>query len=500
MAMTSRPTSQQYINIPDPAIFCPRHGYPDPYWEPPIVTPDPAQTGDEIILLCDDMSPGFINLAMSVSSGYRQIQVFDEFENVVFTKNDWGTEYYTYWFPTQGTGAYYIVKLTCVTLSASIYSMTFGSVTGYQKDYRVLQAKYFTPQLNTLANVYSGFNAIKEVAFFGSLNYVTNASSCFYNSAIRKIVWPTSMTTLVNLTSMFYGTKSLKKMVFPETMQATTFTDIFRESNIEEIVWPKYINSLTIIQAACYNCYNLAKVTQPLELTACTNISNIYYNCYALESNIVWPEMTGLLTASNAHYNCKNVKLIKFQGISDSLTNISNVARGCLTLNEFYFPDSIDSCNIITTALYDCPLLTKVTMPTSWAALPDSWGDIAGYSYLLREITTCNTFSTTSVYFGLWSHKLTAFQQPTLRVKRFLVGYSASNKSPLTTLEIDWANSDYSYSVAPQITIHANLGADELNRIFTALPAMSKGILVSSNPGFATCDKTIATAKGWTVS
>lgn len=500
MAMTTRPASQQYIDIPDPAFFCPRHGYPDPYWEPPIVTPDPAQTGDEIILLCDDMAPGFINLAMSVSSGYRQIQISDEGGNVIFTKNDWGTEYYTYWFPTQGTGAYYIVKLTCVTSSASIYSMTFGSVTGYQKDYRVLQAKYYTPQLNTLLSVYSGFNAIKEVAFFGTLNYVTNASNCFYNSAIRKVVWPTSMTALVNLTSMFYGTKSLKKMVLPETMQATTFTDIFRESNIEEIVWPKYLNSLTIMQGACYNCYNLTKVTQPLELNACTNISSVFYNCYALESNIVWPETTGLTTCSNAHYNCKNVKLIKFQGTSNSLTTIGNVARGCLTLNEFYFPDSINACNVITSALYDCPLLTKVTMPTSWTSFPDSWGDIAGYSYILKEITTCNAFSTSSVLFSLWSHKLTAFQQPTLRVKRLQIGFDASKKAPLTSLEIDWANSDYSYATGPQISIFANLNATELNRIFTALPIMTKEIKVSSNPGYATCDITIATAKGWTVS
>ena len=47
----------------------------------------------------------------------------------------------------------------------------------------------------------------------------------------------------------------------------------------------------------------------------------------------------------------------------------------------------------------------------------------------------------------------------------------------------------------------ANLGRVELNRLFAILPAASPGaiITISECPGRATCDRTIATSKGWTV-
>jgi hypothetical protein len=46
------------------------------------------------------------------------------------------------------------------------------------------------------------------------------------------------------------------------------------------------------------------------------------------------------------------------------------------------------------------------------------------------------------------------------------------------------------------------LGTAAINDIFTGLGTASgaQAITVSGNPGFATCDQTIATAKGWTVN
>ena len=72
----------------------------------------------------------------------------------------------------------------------------------------------------------------------------------------------------------------------------------------------------------------------------------------------------------------------------------------------------------------------------------------------------------------------------------------------LTDFVIDWANSNYSGATGSgyQIEISGWFDATWLNAMFTALPTVtSKTIDVRYCDGYATCTKTIATAKGWTV-
>lgn len=145
--------------------------------------------------------------------------------------------------------------------------------------------------------------------------------------------------------------------------------------------------------------------------------------------------------------------------------------------------------------------LRKVTLPLSMnnaANILSMWG-IGGA--ILEELTTCNDWGTAQ-YSCMWnSHELAVFQQPTLRVSQFAIGYSDTFLSPMTEVEIDWANSSFSGSVNPQLGLRAQLDATELNRIMGLLPSVSgKTILISRCPGYTNCDTTIATAKGWIVS
>jgi hypothetical protein len=70
----------------------------------------------------------------------------------------------------------------------------------------------------------------------------------------------------------------------------------------------------------------------------------------------------------------------------------------------------------------------------------------------------------------------------------------------LATLTFN-ASSPFS-SYAPQVDIQYNtLTNIQLNTIFTALPTVTgKTINITGCTGAATCDKTIATNKGWTVT
>lgn len=97
---------------------------------------------------------------------------------------------------------------------------------------------------------------------------------------------------------------------------------------------------------------------------------------------------------------------------------------------------------------------------------------------------------------------LTEFDVPTARfAKLVFTGGSVGQRSLINYIDIDWTNSDYS-GTSPQIDLRFNnLNVTELNRIFTALPSVSgKTISIIGNPGVSSCDTSIATIKGWSVT
>ena len=71
--------------------------------------------------------------------------------------------------------------------------------------------------------------------------------------------------------------------------------------------------------------------------------------------------------------------------------------------------------------------------------------------------------------------------------------YSASNM-------VSWIN-DLSRSSVALSVASCNLNAAALNRIFTDLGTVTSGVITITNtPGGATCNRALATAKGWTVT
>ena len=70
----------------------------------------------------------------------------------------------------------------------------------------------------------------------------------------------------------------------------------------------------------------------------------------------------------------------------------------------------------------------------------------------------------------------------------------------LTGIRLTNASSTFTGS-SPQVNVsYTSLDATALNKLFTNLPTLTgKTINITGSTGAATCDRTIATAKGWTV-
>jgi hypothetical protein len=67
-------------------------------------------------------------------------------------------------------------------------------------------------------------------------------------------------------------------------------------------------------------------------------------------------------------------------------------------------------------------------------------------------------------------------------------------------MQIDFANSPFT-GTSPQLLLCAAFDATELNRIMNELPVVSGGQImdIGGCDGYYTCDRSIATTKGWTI-
>ena len=77
-----------------------------------------------------------------------------------------------------------------------------------------------------------------------------------------------------------------------------------------------------------------------------------------------------------------------------------------------------------------------------------------------------------------------------------------NNQSQLTSLRLLNNGAGQYAGTSPQINVsYTSMDATALNQLFTDLPTItSKTITVVGCPGAATCNTSIATAKGWTVT
>jgi hypothetical protein len=502
------PRSQIYIRIknsgslPDPAVYCPAHGYENEDWVPPVQVPDP--TTDQILLLCDDLVTGVISLCYLVNTGLKKFELLDTDMNVLYSTT-FSASTYQYSFPTQGTGTYYIIRLspnTAGAYSTTFYRSTFG---GYPTNYHILQAKFYTPSITSIQNAFDGIMSFRECIFCSTVDSLSNINYAFQNTGIEKVTFPVSLPALTNMTYTFAYTYRLKKIdwsgITMNALQTMTYT--FYYSNVREIVLPSSLPALTSINMFAANATSLVSVTMMATADSLANIGYAFYNCYALSGTVIFPPLPALTTASQVFYYCYLIEKIVFQGPSNTCTTMGDICRNCKSLIEITFPTSLNGMTSTSAWgywIYGCDVLQKIVLPLSMSGLPAAVQGWWGYfSYVLQYFTTCNDWGSNSFDLMVSSHQLLEFDQPTLRCSRFAIGYSNTQRAKCTSVEIDWVNSSYS-GASPQITLRAELDAAELERIFTALPAVAKTITCSGCPGYATADKTIATAKGWTVN
>ena len=185
-------------------------------------------------------------------------------------------------------------------------------------------------------------------------------------------------------------------------------------------------------------CALLEKITG-LDTSLATLFNLAFYNCNALR-DFSWISFAQATDMSSAFVNCYELKTITIN--TPTITSLSATFNGCLSLRraEVIAPNATSAANCFIA----CPMLTDVTLHT----------------------------------------KANAARTST---------YTKANM-------LSWINDLSGSSVAMSVA-SCNLNAAALNKIFTDLGTVASGtIVITGTPGAATCDRSIAIAKGWTVT
>ena len=329
----------------------------------------------------------------------------------------------------------------------------------------------------------------------------------------------------INGNYYFANITSLEKVTMPYTMNYATYIGLFR-------TYPFYT------YGAFSGCTSLKELIMPVEMNQLTLLSGFPH-----DQNVNYP--TGLASGCTALTYVKmpdKLNSLLYFGSTNSFGYPIGAFQGCTALQRIDMPTEMNSLISFGSskvgilcygAFQGCTALQTLTIPDSLPSLLHTGGDYGGFvsgctnltnvygmkympsllnaksvynnCFALNNLPTCSTYGSNSIPFSSVVRNMTNFNQPTLRCSSLLLtGTSASVRSQLTYINIDWANSIFS-GTNPQIDLRYNaLSNTEIDRIFGLLPNYSGSgvthtINVASNVGSATCTPSIATLKGWTV-
>ena len=493
---------------PPPEIYCPVNGYiPDPeIYIPPINNLDEFPD-ESVTFICNatianwrDSTNGY---EFEISNGSYLYELFDINMSLL---NSWvvSEDETDFDFPTNDR--YYVVRVSPDTKGEHITRYFIGSsAVNYDS---CVEAIIFNATNLTAMN-FIGSNNLKSLDFKSTLENLTSFSDLLKNTRDYKYFkFPAGpFTSLASVFSPFGGSKIVKldlretellpaaswanfvdgcadllEFYFPETFHGTSLYQAFRSTARLKIC--QMFTSAPNMGSGAGNCYDQLFVNSTVEgeinLPACdnaTSLSSTFDNCLFLEKVILEGSWVGLTSMINTFANSPLLKEVQMPRTlrSDAIVSGTPCPSTCKGLKKYIGPD----IGYIDTPDRYCESITGEHDTSGMATYPD-------------------------VYFNNYLRStLNELQMVKLRVSRLRLGYTSASYryNLLTSMEIDWANSDFSSTSSPQCLLNAAFDATELNRIMSALPTVTAGQVLDIRycTGYATCDKTIAQNKGWTV-
>lgn len=387
----------------------------------------------------------------------------------------------------------------------------------------------------TANSLFSNCYNLKNVNFptnFNASNLISSFSNCY---KLTGVVFNSPMPNLISFGSTFNSCFNLKTVVLPSTVGTNiTLTNMFNNCySLESMTIPSAWN-LTAVDSTFNNCFNIKTIVLPNNTqNSITNMTSAFAFCSKLKNLTLPTSLTGVIALSSAFNGCTSLINISLPSTMNSCTAMTNTFLNCYSLEQVTLPTSMSACTIFTSSFNSCYNIESITFPATVPATVTTYASAFNKCFSLKTITfptvqqtslnsldrafgNCGALTTLNNLDKLGSLSATplvltsgngsttlipslSFNCPFSKVQ-FAGTLVSLNK--LNSIRLLNTSAGQYTSSAPQVDFsYCDLGIAALDQLFTDLPILTgKTINITGCTGSAGCNRTIATAKGWTVT
>jgi surface protein len=341
-----------------------------------------------------------------------------------------------------------------------------------------------------VVNMFAACISLKEIPFTFDCSVVERLDA-FCSNMYWLETPPTFINTsnVTNFSSMFTSCTALKRAPELDTSSAIYVNDMFSGcANLAYV--PEYDFSSAQQCIRVFNsCWSVTSYPD-FDFSSATTIEQAFYNNRNL---INFPN----ITTSTALTSIKNLLSFSYNVLSVPYFETANVTTFYSAFRYCFKLDSLPNFNTsnVTDFFYAMDTMYNLKELPNWDT--SSGTDLRNFAYANIRATSMPAYDLSSA-----TNLTNAFRNmPQMRV---VPAINIPSSATATDIFRDSFGMDRIEAVGIGQTTsvyNCNLGEDNLNYFFDNLATVSgKTVAIGLNPGTATCDRTIATAKGWTVS
>ena len=348
-------------------------------------------------------------------------------------------------------------------------------------------------------------------------NYDTISSSTACSRGYRQVRITITPQSGQNITNLQFGKKHstiVQGRIFSQWLdinisgtELTTFrfSEISYANLLEKIKVYQVTNKCTSCSSMFSNCFSLQSLNLiSFNTAAVTNMSVMFSNCFSLQSlNLIsfnTAAVTNMSVMFNSCFSLQSLNLSSFN--TAAVTNMSYMFSNCYSLQSLNLSSfntaAVTNMSVMFNSCFSLQSLNLSSFNTA-AVTNMSYMFSNCYSLQSLNLSSFNTASVTNMSvmfqncFSLQSIDLSATNVGAVTAAGNFTSFTASTSS---LIKCRLPQAKWSFTVA-----NNPLTTAELNLLFGDLATTTgQTITITGCTGATTCDKTIATSKGWTVT
>ena len=371
--------------------------------------------------------------------------------------------------------------------ASAMTSLIISALTSIIRLTSLQQVKIYNNSLTSMSYMFNACSALQSISLLNTS--LVNDMSNMFRSCISLQSLPLFNTAAVtNMSNMFTTCRSLQSVPLLDTAMVNDMNLMFFTCTALQTV-PLFDTSAVINMSSMFNTCSALQSVPLFNTIAVTNMSQMFSSCSSLQSVPLF-NTAAVNSMTNMFDGCRSLRSVPLF-VTSAVNNMSSMFNNCTSLQSV--PLFITSAVTSMLQMFNnCSSLQSV--PSFVTPAVNSMQQMFGSCISLRSVPLFITSAVNNMS-NMFTGCSSLSSVPALNTAGVISAGSMFNScSSLCQGRTNGITISISY-------INCKLSTAALNDIFTGLGTAggAQTITITGNPGEATCNKTIATGKGWTV-